>query len=254
MSNEIIKIVKVEKLKNTYLVTTDHDEYKIDEDTIVKHFIVKDKEFTKAEFNRILKDIEINKAFNKAIKYLAYGERTTAEIRKYLKDDGHSEQVITRLKKIGYLDDNQYANKYLDYCYRNHKGPLYFKARLSEKGVDHKIIDEVMGKYTFAMQEEVVSAEVKKAVASKADLPVLAIKRQIMSKLLRNGFTSDVINNQLDHIVIEDQSEERLKKDYQKQLIKLENKDLSDYEKKQKIIAYLMNKGYEYQKIKEILE
>lgn len=254
MSDELVKIIKIEKLKNTYLVTTNNDEYKIDEDTIVKHFIVKDREFTKSEFNKILKDIEVNKAFNKVIKYLSYGERTTYEIKKYLKDEDYFHQVISRLKSLGYVDDNKYALKYLDYCYRNNKGPLYCKAKLSEKGIDNKIIEEVLNNYSSVMQEEVVAKQVAKELKNNDFLPVMALKKRIINKLLRNGFSGEVVYEYLNTVEIEDKSDETLNKEYQKQLNKLSNKELNDYEKKQRIIAYLLNKGYEYQKIKEIIE
>lgn len=43
------------------------------------------------------------------------------------------------------------------------------------------------------------------------------------------------------------------KSGYSKIIKKLENKEISDYEKKQYIIKHLMNKGYEYRSIVEML-
>ena len=254
MTDDVIKILKVEKTKHLYIVTTTENEYKVDEDTIIKHFIVKDKEFTKAEFKKVLNDLELNKMFNKALKYLAYGERSEYEMIKYLNDVSNSSKVIKKLKTLGYLDDLKYASKYLDYCFRSNKGPIYCKSKFIEKGIDNKIIDEVISHYTFEMQKEGITNIINKELKVNEKIPAMAIKRRLISKLIRNGFNSEMIYEIINTITIEDNSDDNLKKDYTKQLVKLANKEISDYEKKQRIIAYLLNKGYEYKKISEIVE
>lgn len=254
MINEIIKIINIEKDKRTYLVTTNEDTYRFDEDTIVKHFIVKDKEFTKKEFKKILQDLEQNALFNKTLKYLTYGERTTYEIKEYLKDDSRADKIINRLKALGYLDDEKYALKYLDYCYNNCKGPIYLQAKLKEKGVANSIIENTLTKYAVDMEVEVINSFLAKELKNIKHLPVIAQKRQLLDHLIRRGFSSEVINPQLNSLEIIDESDETLRREFEKQKIKMQAKNLSEYEMKQKIIAYLFSKGYEYQKIIEIIE
>ena len=254
MTSDNIRILKVEKARNTYIVTTTEDEFKIDEDTLIKHVIIKDREFTKTEFKNILNDIEFNKLFNKTLKYLGYGERTEYEIRKYLDKATNSEKVIKKLKRLGYIDDIQYANKYLDYCFRTNKGPYYCRNKLGEKGVDNKIIDNVIEKYTSVMQSEALTNIINKELKNNNKIPALAQKRRLINKLLRNGFSGENVYEIINKANFVDNSDDTLKVDYQKQLDKLAKKELSDYEKKQRIIAYLLNKGYDYKKINEIIE
>ena len=49
-----------------------------------------------------------------------------------------------------------------------------------------------------------------------------------------------------------DESSEELIKDFHKLEDKYQKKDLSDYEKRQHIIASLISKGYSYEKIKDL--
>ena len=52
MSN--VKIISVEAKKGYYLVTTSINDYKFDEDTIVKYEVFNDKEFERKEFQNFL--------------------------------------------------------------------------------------------------------------------------------------------------------------------------------------------------------
>ena len=60
-----VKIISVEAKKSYYLVTTSINDYKFDEDTIVKYEVFNDKEYDKKEFEKIVKYNEEQIAFNK---------------------------------------------------------------------------------------------------------------------------------------------------------------------------------------------
>ena len=67
-----IEILKVTKDKKKFIVLTNNGEYKFDEETIIKHLILKGKTFSDDEFEEILKTEEISKLFNKALNYISY--------------------------------------------------------------------------------------------------------------------------------------------------------------------------------------
>ena len=69
---------------------------------------------------------------------------------------------------------------------------------------------------------------------------------QLIEKLLREGYGQDAINYAMSSITFTDNSQERLIKEYEK----LQDKNIE----KEKIIARLLAKGYEYSDIKRILK
>lgn len=249
-----IKILSVEKKKNNYLITTDDKEFEADEETIIKYYIFKDKVFTKTEFNKILEEIEINKYFNKSLKFLSYKSRSVSEIIQYLKDVNNKDIIIERLIKLGYLNDEIYSKNMFEYCLRNNKGPVYLKNKLLEKGISTELISKTIYMYDYQSEKEVIENIVNKLANRESSKPVKALKLSILSKLHRDGFNLDIASLVISKVNFIDNSDELLKKDYQKQIQKLQDKDIDAYTKKQKIITYLLNKGYDYKKIKDIVE
>lgn len=253
MENEI-KILSIEKKKDKYRVITNENEFVFDEDTIIKHLVFKDKVFTKDEFTLILDDLAINTGFNKALRYLNYGLRSIYEMKTYLKELTNIEKVIKKLQDLGYLNDDAYAKNYLDYCKRNNKGPIFYKNKLLEKKIDKTIINKYLEEYSYNNQLDIMMSIINKEIKKLSTYPLKTQQRLLISKLIRNGFVSEVIYETVNRLELIDESEDSLKRDYEKQTLKLRNKDITDSEKKQRIIANLLNKGYEYRKIVEIIE
>jgi regulatory protein len=253
MENEI-KILSVEKKKDKYRVTTNENEFVFDEDTIIKHLVFKDKIFTKDEFTLILDDLAINTAFNKALRYLNYGLRTIYEMKTYLKEFTNIDKVIEKLQDLGYLNDKAYAKNYLDYCKRNNKGPIFYKNKLLEKKIDKTIINHYLEEYSYNSQLDIIMNIINKEINKLTAYPFKSQQRMLISKLIRNGFSNEIIYETVNKLELVDESDDSLKRDFEKQTLKLKSKDITDSEKKQRIIAHLLNKGYEYRKIIEIIE
>lgn len=249
------------KGKKRYLVETNEDELYFDEDTLIKFGLFKDKEFTKEEFNEVLKEAKINDGFNRAIKYLSRSKKTTYEVKEYLRgnksekkyfdyDEDIIDLIIKKLKEYKYIDDLDYAKSYLN-TYHDYKGPNYIINKLEEKKIYKDIINEVLCYYD---DEEKIALNIAfKEIDSLKKYPIKKQKMTLYSRLLSKGFNTEAINYAISKIDFEDNSDEELYKDYQKQLKRLENKELTNQEKKNKIIASLMNKGYDYKNILKVM-
>lgn len=247
-----ITIDSIEKKKSKYLVTTNDGVYDFDEDTIIKYYVFKDKVFSKAEFSLILESVDINKAMNKVINYLSFKSRTIHEINVYLKDFVSKDIVIEKLIKLGYLNDDTYAKSYLDYCIRNKKGPLFFENKLISKGVDKKYIIKYKDLFTDQIQLDIITNITTAFTLKNNTKPIIKIKTTLINKLLRDGFDKDNIYSVINKYEFIDNSYDSLIKDYEKKLLQLSSRDLTDKEIKQKMITYLINKGYDYSKIKDL--
>ncbi|QHI71236.1 regulatory protein RecX [Aminipila terrae] len=94
-----------------------------------------------------------------ALKYLASRDRTCMEIQKYLTEKEFSseeiQQAISYLLNLNYLNDEVYAEKYIEYAISKGKGIMKIKNDLRQKGIEQEIIDDkVSSSEDLAAKEE----------------------------------------------------------------------------------------------------
>lgn len=250
MSSE--KVLVVKKLKRNFQVETTEGKYKFSEDTIIKYQIFRDREFTKEELEVILKTEEFNSYLNRAINYLSFQLRSVNEIKKYLVSKecpiNLIDDITKKIIELGYLDDERLANSFLDYSIRNLKGPNFLFQKLKEKLIEEKLIKNTISKYSEEIEIEVIEELLGKIANKYKKYPLRKQKQLVYQKLLRDGFSNELINSALNKFEFNDDSDEALNKDFRKAILKVEN---LDYKEKQKIISKLLQKGYEYSKIQE---
>lgn len=248
MSKEIVLSVK--KQKNKYIVETNVDKYSFTEDTIIKFSIFKGSELDEEKKQEIIKEEEINVLTNKAINYLGFQPRSESELRKYLLEKVENNEVIEviieKIKSLGYLDDEALANSFLDYVKRNLKGPNVLRQKLILKSIDEELIDNVVRKYTEIEEENIIDSLLEKLVEKYKKHPKNKQKGLIFQKLIRDGFTNELVNYKLYKLAFIDESDETLKKDLKNMLKRVSE---FDYQTRNKIISKLLSKGYEYNKI-----
>ena len=252
-----IEILKVTKDKKKFIVLTNNGEYKFDEETIIKHLILKGKTFSDDEFEEILKTEEISKLFNKALNYISYQMRSENEIIEYLKEKEASfnqiEIILEKIKDFGYINDLELANNLFESMIRNKKGPKVLKIKLKEKRIDEKIINEILLKYTHDIEKDVIDELLNNLKDKKTDKPIKKQRQHIYEKLIRDGFSNELVNNIISTVKLVDNSSETLEKELEK--LEYKYRDCTGYERRTKIISNLLNKGYEYsdisKKIKE---
>ena len=262
-SSDMVKIknLRIKPKSKKYIIETDYEadnEYVIDEDTIIKYGIFKDKEFEEKEFKKIIKDINVQNLYNKVLNYISYKVRSKKEIYIYINKLNNDNEfnktdineVIKKLETLGYIDDLLYANTMLDY-YKQTKGKTYIINFLVTNGIDNAIIEEVMARYTYEEECENAYKVACKYVNTIRKYPLVKQQLLLKQKLMLAGFNIDSINACSSKINFVDESMGSLEKDILKQIKKYENKDISNYEKKNKIINSLMQKGYAY---KDIIE
>lgn len=259
-----IKILGLEKkqISKKYKVVTSEDDYNFSEDMIIKYHIFKDAVFTKKEFDKILEDSLKDDYFNKVLNYIGASPKSVYEIEKYIHDKERKskqylkeyqiQEIIDRVEKLGYLNDEELCNNVLDYYIRNNKGPLFIKNKLIEKRIDENLIEEVLQKYTYDIESDVIDRVISKE--KNNGYTVKKFKINLTNKLIRNGFTSSLVYSKVDKLEVEDNNEELIEKDFSKIYYKVMKKDISDYDRKQLILANLLSKGYEYREINDIIK
>jgi regulatory protein len=134
-----------------------------------------------------------------ALRLLSYCPRSIKEISDRLNKKGFSadtiENVISALKKAGYLDDLKFAKDRIDSKLR--KNPVsknIIRAQLALRGIDEPVIDEALSGFEEAFDEYKIARDIlEKHLKSLKDLePDKALKR-LYPYLRKQGFSEEVI-------------------------------------------------------------
>lgn len=253
MNNKyIVKSLSKLKKKGMYKIIINDTPYEVSEDFIVNNTLVKNKELTQEEFDRLLLGINNEKYFYKVYNYISYQMRSEKEIEQYLLDLGCTKEIsnsiITRLKNLMLIDDKSLSKAILNSCINNHKGPNYYLKKLKDRKIG------IIHEYNKDDEVETLIEAIEKNKLKKTKYPVQKQKQLLIQKMLRDGFSDNLVYKHIHEIEFEDESKETLLKEIDKLFYKytknisLEDKK-SKYEIKQKIINNLMNKGYSYKDI-----
>jgi len=129
-------------------------------------------------------------AYQQAMRWLEYRDRSTAEIQRNLQQRGVTEEVIVevlaRLQRSGLIDDNRFARLWVEN--RNEFRPRGKRAltyELRGKGLDQTAVEGVLA--DFDDRAAAYSAAHRQARKLK-DLPWLDFRRKMFGHLARRGF------------------------------------------------------------------
>ena len=251
---DVIKILSIKKLKKIgmYSLETTEEVLSVSDDIIVKYRLEKDLELTKEEYKKIKKENDLHNVYFAVCNYISYGMRSEYEIYSYLKErdikDKDAVSIINELKAEKMVDDEALASYILDSVKRQKKGPKVFYNKLFERKLK---VDKNNYSYSEEEEAEIIGCVIAKLYDKKKTLPVKKQKEQLYSKLLRDGFSSSVVEAKINKVKFIDESKDTLEREVNKLNKKYEK--LSGEEKKTKIIRSLIQKGYEYSDITKIV-
>ena len=243
----IFKSFKINISKNTYLENYFYVGKKLSQNDIDN---LKDKE----------KEIVINNYLNNILNKYTYSYK---QIKNKLKEKFKlSDEKIDELLNP-YIESNLISNK--NYCYTLIDS-LYLKKFSKEYILDRInkeeiIIDDDISSYLE--QTCIYNKEFFYNVINKLDLrfksyPINKRKDKIIDYFYKHGFYNKEYKSNLNDFYLNkkenDDIYKRLEKDYQKLNYQLKNKELSEFERKKKIISKLLQKGYSIQDINFILK
>lgn len=142
-----------------------------------------------------------------ALDYIAHRARTEQEVRRKLRQKGFSEtateEAISRMLELGYLDDEGYARAFVSsrLASRGH-GPLRIKVDLQRRGVREAMIDAALAAHVD--REHLHQAALEHArtrwlrLATEAD--VRKRRRKTMDFLLRRGYDFELIRSVMETV------------------------------------------------------
>lgn len=176
-------------------------------ETIYKNQIKEGVEISQNELEQIFFEDQKLMAFDKSLTYISKGLKTEKEIKTNLKNKGFIDSAISyainMLKEYKYVDDEKYANLYIE-TYKNSKGKLLLKQKLMEKGVKLNIIENAL--LNMENNDENVILLAKKYMNNKTydEKNKLKLYRFLQGK----GFTFEEIKKAVNNIFKGESSED----------------------------------------------
>ncbi len=173
-------------------------------DLILYHLKI-GKEISNEEFDRIITNCLLEKAKSKVARLVSFSAKTEKEIKTRLKEeysDEIIEKVISLYKKYGYINDEEYAKKYISDSFKlKGDGPNKIRYNLRTKGIKDEYIDNALCDDSFDWHSLCLKVLNKKL---KGKVPAdYKEKSKIYNFLATRGFSFDTIKEVLEDYLSE---------------------------------------------------
>jgi regulatory protein len=151
--------------------------------------------------------VETARAYEAALRLIAYRDRTVHELRGRLVEKGFSpeavEAAVARLKQIGYLDDHTFCERTIaGVLAARPAGPRSITDRLRLKGVHPEVIREVLARtYPDELVEEMAYRAAAARIGRYRNEEPLARRRKLAGYLARRGFDYDDVQKALRRVL-----------------------------------------------------
>jgi regulatory protein len=171
-------------------------EYAFGLSRIVAAWLAVDQDISDEKIAQLQDQDAQESAYQQALQFLNYRQRSQAEVRKNLQSHQVSEQVIAsvleRLQSNGLLNDQSFAQNWVENRIEfRPRGKRALVMELRQRGLDDEAIDQAIEN----VDEEQLAYQAAVKQVRKLDTKDWQTFRQKLSNfLLRRGFNFDVIN------------------------------------------------------------
>ena len=195
-----IKAQKNQKRVNIYLDNSFG--FGLDLENFMKLQLRVNQELTEEEKNEIIKKGELQKSFDKTLRFVMTRPRSLKEVKDYFRrkqiDDFLHQNILERLEKLELLDDQKFAKWWVDQRLEfKHKSKKDITFELRQKGIDTNIIKNVLD------DGEIDELKIAKELIEKKNYKWSRYeederKQKITQYLAGKGFSWDIISQAVD--------------------------------------------------------
>ncbi len=152
---------------------------------------------TEADIERLQAADDVEKAREKALRFLSNRPRSEWEMRQNLRKAGYGDEaidrVLERLRGVGLVDDAAFVRYWIDNRAQfKPKGEAALRQELRRKGVDREVIDTVLEESGHAEDRAAIQAAVAKADRYR-QLPREEFAQKLGAYLARRGFDYETV-------------------------------------------------------------
>lgn len=136
----------------------------------------------------------------RALKLLKKRDKTEHEIKETLSKDGYDEiqieETIEYLKNLRYIDDYEYALRFIEISMDKNRGPLRITKELAVKGISSDVIEDALYERMSGQWEWDTARSIADGIKSKyPSLSEEKLLAKIVNKLSYEGFSEEVISD-----------------------------------------------------------
>ena len=246
------KISKIKKINNKYtIILSDNSSLSFYSDTLIKYNLLKPREISDKELEEAINYNNYIEAYNKALTYISYKQRTKKEIKDKLCNYSIDviDKVIKKLDELSLLDEKKYIEAFInDQINLGNKGPFYIKKELKKLNIN---IDEILNNINENVWIEKVKKIVDKKINTNKKLSKESLLLKIKNDLILLGYSKNIIDKVLSNIIIEEDNEV-IEMAFDNEYKRL-SKKYKDKELEKKVKYNLYKKGFSLEGIEEIL-
>ncbi len=249
-----MKIEKIKKSGSKYKITLDNGEViSTFDDVILENNLLFDKNIDSSLLNKINTDTTYYEIYNKVLMMISRRLRSEHEIREYLDktmvDINDKEKIIDNLKRIGLINDYNFAKAYTnDKINLSLDGPFKIAKELESHNIDSSIINEMIDIPSEVIDERLDKIISKKVKANKK-YSGFVLKQKLIVYLVNLGYGRSDINRHLSLITLDNGLMfKEMEKFYKKYALKYNGDELY-----LKFRNKLYSKGYSLEEINEFV-
>ncbi|MEE0685952.1 MAG: regulatory protein RecX [Lachnospiraceae bacterium] len=165
----------------------------------LRRYNIQEGNFLSKEQYKSIEDILYKRGKERALYYLKNSDKTSYQMRNKLREGFYPENIIEKiidfLSKYGYIDDLQYAIRYITYNI-NKKSYIKIKEHLRVKGIDRDIVENAFAdvdEYSDSgsnnvAQKELIRKHIRKKINPEMDIQM---ENKIVMSVVRKGFMFD---------------------------------------------------------------
>lgn len=195
-----MEIVKYELMKkNIYNVYLSNGEVlELDESVITNNELLLKKRIDNDLYDKLKKDNKICILVNASIKYINVRLRSIKEIKDYLlkkeEDTNLIDEVISRLMKMGYLDDRRFTEAYIkDKLNFTSWGDYKIINELNKLGISSLDIEDNIDLLNDDILNERMRKIIDKDIRTNKKYSGLKLKNKIYNHLLTSGYSKEKV-------------------------------------------------------------
>lgn len=156
---------------------------------------------------------DVQKAYDRTLRFLTYRPRSEAEVVRYLTSKGVApdtqEEILERLRRLQLVDDEAFARFWVESRERGRpSGEFALRSELKQKGIADSIIQRVLEPLD---QEKSAHRAARKQARRYHGLTVKQAETKLGAFLLRRGFSYSVANEVVRRVIAGLAAEGKLK-------------------------------------------
>lgn len=171
----------------------------LDADTLVKSGLKINQEISQQEIDKLIKENEFGKVYERVLKIFSYRPRSEKELHDWFvrKQIGEEIQkmILRKLKNFGYLNDEEFAKWWIEQRVTfKPAGKRLLTMELRQKGVSRELIAKLLDCYIDKDQERGLAQKVvEKKLKAWQNLSKEELKKKLAGVLARRGFNWETI-------------------------------------------------------------